>query len=116
MPLPTVSPAWVLNRSLGGPPTPWAPPLSVTAGSPPTTFPSQWIGPRPVVASSPGSSATFPAYSLFRKCFCLMPGFSNPRVSFSIRGDDTVQVWLNNVTNTLVGPATGNWNGPALQG
>jgi hypothetical protein len=109
----TVSPAFVLNHNWA----PWAPPMTTTLTSPPAA--SAWIGPRPVATSSPGTSSSNPAYSLFRKCFCLMRGFTNPRLSFQIRADDNVQVWLNSVTQTLVGPILGNQNasvGPARSG
>jgi hypothetical protein len=103
----SVSPAWVFNHAWG----PWAVPLTASATTPATQ--SRWIGPRPVVASSPGASVSNPAYSIFRKCFCLMPGYQNPLLSFQIRGDDNIHVWLNTVTQTLVAPVIGNWGGGA---
>jgi hypothetical protein len=102
----TVAPAWVLPAA---PPPPWAAPLAVTVGSSPIG--SRWIGPRPVAASPPGSNQQNPAYSIFRKCFCLMPGYQGAQLSFQVRADDSVQVWLNSVTNTLVGPVSGSFNG-----
>lgn len=102
----TVAPAWVLNPVVSG--APWSPPLTTNLTNPPAA--SRWIGPRPVTASSPGTSVSNPAYSLFRKCFCLMRGFNKPRLNFQIRGDDNIQVWLNTVTQTLVGPVPGNFN------
>lgn len=101
----TVSEAWVLSQTWG----PWAFPLTTTLTTP--ASPSRWIGPRPVAASSPGASITNPAYSIFRKCFCLMQGFKDPTISFDIRGDDQIHVWLNTVTQTLLAPVIGNWGG-----
>lgn len=95
----TVAPAWVLNPSFA----PWAPPIS---------FPnSRWIGPRNTPASPTGVSAINPGYSIFRKCFCLMAGYKNPALSFQMRGDDNINVWLNATTTTLLAPIIGNWGG-----
>ena len=88
-----VAPAWVLDIS--------------TAGWPSMVGNSRWIGPSPVHASAAGTKPPDPAYSLFRKCFCLLRGFRDPRLSFRLHGDDRVQVWLNSVTTTLAGPADG---------
>jgi hypothetical protein len=104
-----VAPAWVLPAA---PPPPWAAPLTVVIGG--STIGSRWIGPRPVAASSPGTSVQNPAYSVFRKCFCLMQGYQNPQLSFQVRADDKVQVWLNSVTNTLVPAQIGNWGSNAI--
>lgn len=90
----TIARAWVLNISG----TPWAPPLPN----------SRWIGPMNSTLGPLGGNPLNPSYSIFRKCFCLLAGFQNPQLNFQIRADDNVQVWLNTVTNTLVGPATGN--------
>jgi hypothetical protein len=108
----TVAPGFVLNPVASG--APWAPALTTNLTIPPAA--SRWIGPRPVTASSPGSSVNNPAYSIFRKCFCLMPGFTNPQLSFQIRGDDNIQVWLNTVTQTLVGPVAGNFQSQPRSG
>jgi len=98
----TVAPGWVLNTTGA----PWTPPLTCPAANP-----SRWIGPRTVVTSSPGTSTINPAYSIFKKCFCLLSGYQNPQLSFQVRSDDNVQVWLNNLATTLTGPVIGNWGG-----
>ena len=94
----SVDPAWVIAK--GG----WTTPLPN----------SHWIGPRNVNTAPTGSSPSNPAYSIFRKCFCLMKNFKDARLNFQMRGDDNVQVWFNSVTNTLVAPQSGQWNGPTI--
>jgi hypothetical protein len=86
-----VQPSWVL-RSAG----PWALPISPN---------SRWIGPRNTLSSAPGTSQTYPSYTLFRKCFCLAPGFNSPSLSFRVMNDDSIQIFLNTQLNTLYGPA-----------
>lgn len=68
-----------------------------------------WIGPRPSPLSSGGTSPANPAYSIFRKCFCLLSNYANPQISIRVRADDNVQVWLNSVTNELISPIIGNY-------
>lgn len=102
-----VAPAWVLNPS----PAPWVAP-----------FPnSRWIGPLNSVFSAGaggtgGTNPVRPAYSIFRKCFCLatLQANQSPTLSFQIRADDYVHVWLNSHLNTLVGPVMGNSSGGLL--
>lgn len=80
---------------------------------------ANWIAPRLSMASTAGTNLARPAYSIFRKCFCLLNGYANPTLSLEIRGDDYVHVWLNSVTNTLVAPTMGNYfasHGPPHQG
>jgi hypothetical protein len=98
----SVIPAFVLPSS----PTSWPPPSGSMTNS-------RWLGPRPTAPSSSGTSVANPAYSIFRKCFCLMSGYQKPRISLDVRADDNVQVWLNTMTATLVGPAVGNWSSGA---
>jgi hypothetical protein len=88
-----VAPAWVLDIS--------------TAGWPSMVGNSRWIGPSPTHASATGTKPSDPAYSLFRKCFCLPNGFRDPKLNFQLHADDRVRVWLNDVTSTLAGPADG---------
>jgi hypothetical protein len=96
---PPVTPSWVLQQV-----SPWLP-----------AFPStHWIGPRHTIASPPGSSVSNPAYTIFRKCFCLLPNYQNPSLSFQVRADDTIQVWFNSQLNKLLLPSGGNYNGPPL--
>ncbi len=101
---PPVGPSFVLNI-LG---TPWLPPFSTT----------NWIGPRPTAASAPGTSPDNPAYTIFRKCFCLLPGYKEAKLTISrVRADDTIQVWLNSQVNQVIGPSWGNWSwGTPLSG
>ncbi len=89
-----VGPAWVV-----APPTAWTP----VPGA-------QYISPRQTIFSSSGTSPARPAYSIYRKCFCLLPGFANPRLEFRARGDDNMQIWFNSMRNTLVAPGAGNFN------
>lgn len=94
-----VAPAWVIQKAGG-----WS-----------LQFPNtQWIGPRNTNAAPAGSSQNNPAYSIFRKCFCLMKGYKEARLNFQLRADDNVQVWLNSVTNTLVPAQIGNHSGTPL--
>lgn len=93
-----IAPAWVIAPSTG-----WAAAMAN----------SRWIGARTTSSSATGVSASNPGYSIYRKCFCLMKGFKNARINFQLRADDNVQVWLNGVTTTLVGPVFGRF--PANQ-
>lgn len=71
---------------------------------------SQWISGTATKASYPGTSQINPSYSIFRKCFCLLRGFKNPKVSFRVKSDDSIQVWLNSQMNTLLVPSPANFN------
>jgi hypothetical protein len=93
-----VSPSYVLNHSWG----PWVVPISN----------SRWIGPRNKAASAPGTTPSNPAYTIFRKCFCLEPNFNTASLSFSLMNDNSAEVWLNTVTNVLFGPAVGSATSP----
>ena len=93
---PTVGPTFVLQTPSG-----WQPPL-------PSLPASNWIGPRSTANSGAGVTAQLPGYTIYRKCFCLHD-FSAPSISFTLRADDTVQVWLNSQTNVLLHPQLGNW-------
>jgi len=57
-----------------------------------------------------------PSYTIFRKCFCLLPGYKDAKLSFQARADDTIQVWLNTQMNQVLAPSWGNLNGPVLSG
>ncbi|MCB0047629.1 MAG: hypothetical protein KDD92_19565, partial [Caldilineaceae bacterium] len=70
---------------------------------------SQWIGPRAVVNSAGGVGGDFKGYRIFRKCFCLINAVGNHHIRFDVRADDNVQVWMNSVLNTLVGPQDGQF-------
>lgn len=84
---PTLDPTYVVN-----PNSAWATALS--GGG----FSSRWLSNTATGASVPGN----PAWAVYRKCFCLMPGYTNPQLSFQLRGDDMVLVVLNSIGNTLV--------------
>lgn len=75
---------------------------------------TNWIGPRNTNMSAPGTNPNNPAYTIFRKCFCLLPGYKDARLSFQVRADDTIQVWLNTQTNQVLAPSWGNGNGTPL--
>lgn len=96
---PAIAPAWVLQS-----PTSWFSPLPS----------SNWISARNKAASDPSTYINNPSYTLFRKCFCLSSGYSNPQISFVARADDMLQVWLNSQVNVLLPPQSGNFNGVAL--
>ena len=96
---PAIAPAFVLPSPNG-----WLAP-----------FPSShWFSAINVAASHPSTNVSNPAYTIFRKCFCLTPNYSNPTISFNARADDTLQVWFNSQANVLLPPQFGSFNGPAL--
>jgi hypothetical protein len=64
---------------------------------------SKVLGPNPTGISSPGTDVSNKAYAIYRKCFCLL-STQSVSLSFKVRGDDAIQVWLNTVTTPLVGP------------
>lgn len=100
-----------LVRTTGAP---WAPPLSFTSGG--VTWGSSWISAWNRNASQTIATPSNPAYTLFRKCFCLREGFAKAEVVLKARADDTIQVWLNTQLQTLVPPSWGNWNGTPVSG
>jgi hypothetical protein len=100
-PLPT-APAWVLKH-----------PGSVWLGALAST---NWIGPRKTEAGAPLQAGAQPNYALFKKCFCLLPNFRNPKLTFKVLADDEIQVWVNSLPNVALGPSSaGNFGGPPLQ-
>jgi hypothetical protein len=97
---PPVASSWVLQQQ-----APWLP-----------AFPStNWISARHTIASPPGTSVDNPAYTIFKKCFCLLPNFKNASLSFQVRADDTIQVWFNTQLNKALLPSLGNYNAAPLQ-
>jgi hypothetical protein len=92
---PPMGPSWAI-QPVGG----WGPPPY--AGS-------NWISARNSWSSAPGVSSDNPGYTIFRKCFCLAPNFNGASLSFRVRNDDSVHIYLNTVTNTLLGPVPGNF-------
>lgn len=73
---------------------------------------SRWVGPT-ATGGSPSGQTT---YALFRKCFCLMPGYKQAQMNFKIRGDDIIGVWLNSVSNNILPVQGGSFSGPAING
>ncbi|HEX8626006.1 MAG TPA: hypothetical protein VF782_13150 [Allosphingosinicella sp.] len=96
-------PAFVINTHPA-----WQAPLS--GGG----FPSQWIGSTTPDGKSPPIAQR--PYAIYRKCFCLMPGYQKAELSFQMRGDDFIQVWLNTVTSTIVTAQNGSFSGPPISG
>ena len=90
-----IAAAWVLNPAIAS----WL------------TLPNaRWVGPQPTGTSGGASSDTNPAYSIYRKCFCLMTGYQNPTLSFQLRADNESNAWLNSITNVLVPPSPDSYN------
>lgn len=96
---PVPEPAFVVPNA------PWLPPMTLGATG------SRWISGTATKASYPGTSPINPSFSIFRKCFCLMPGFKTPQLSFRLRSDNSVQVYLNSQMNMLLTPSPANFSG-----
>jgi hypothetical protein len=80
---------------------------------PPIPSNSKWIGPRNTAASATGTSPTNPSYTTFKKCFCLEPNFNRAQLlNLSVMNDNSIEIWLNTVTNVLFGPAVGSATSP----
>jgi hypothetical protein len=78
---------------------------------------TNWISARNTMASAPSTSSEVPAYTIFRKCFCLSPGFHDAKLNFDVRADDTIQIWFNSQMNQLLPPSWGHWDiQPTLRG
>src|SRR6267154_6902552 len=92
---PALGPSWVLQQI-----SPW------WAAMPS----SSWIGARSTVAGG-GSSMQDKGYVIFRKCYCLLPGFNQASLTFKIRTDDQGFLYFNSVTNPL-GTVPQNYNSP----
>lgn len=91
---PAVGPTWVLRS----PQTGW---FSVLLPS------SRWISAWPTAASPSVTSASNPGYTIFRKCFCLLPGYQNPNLNFRVRADNQINAYLNTTLNQVLTPAPG---------
>jgi hypothetical protein len=96
---PPVGPSWVLPAQAA-----WAAPLPG----------SHWISAWRTPNSPSGASAANPGYTIFRKCFCLLPNYRNPTLSFRARADNRIQAWFNSITNVALPAAVGNFNGTPL--
>lgn len=95
-------PAWLLVTANG-----WAMPFGTLAN---TGTRTSWISARPTVTSPPGTADDNPGYTIFRKCFCLLPNFKDANLKFEVRADDSLQVWLNTQLNPVLSPSSGNYN------
>lgn len=97
-PTPTPAPSWVLQY----PGAPWLAAIPST----------HWISARP----TPGSPGVIsdPAYTLFRKCFCMLQAYTQPALTFRVRADDTVQVWFNTQLNVALAPSPGHYSSGPL--
>jgi len=100
---PATDPSWVLKQT-----PPWGPAMSNSFGV------SSWIGARNTVAGG-GSTSDNPGYTIFRKCYCLLPGFNQASLSFKVLADDKATFWFNTITNPL-GTVSGNLAGPPFSG
>jgi hypothetical protein len=96
----TVAPSSVIKNN-----PPWQPPFAPS---------SRWIGPLPTWNSPAGSTGNDHAWTLFRKCFCLAPNFNGATLSFQARHDESLQIMLNSMTNTVYGPALANFGNPTV--
>ena len=70
---------------------------------------STWVNFQNTANSIPGTNPSNPRYFIYRKCFCLLQGYSKPVIKFTIRADDSVAVWLNTITNPVINPSPGNF-------
>ena len=94
---PLPAPSWVVSPVGGW----WTGPFPPPGGG--------WINGRNTSASAPGVDASNPGYTIFRKCFCLLPGFKEARLRFTARADNSLQVWLNTQLNQVLAPSVGNF-------
>lgn len=101
---PNVAPSFAIQKHAS-----WQPPQSIIISG--FTVGSHWISARNTNASAPGTSEQKPSYTIFRKCFCLQPGFKEAQLKFNVRADDNIQVWLNTQVNQVLAPVFGNPNG-----
>lgn len=96
---PPIGSSWVLPQ--GG----WAAPFPNT----------HWISAWKTSAGPSGLTPQYPAYTIFRKCFCLSPNFKNATLSFRMRADDHFQVWFNSILNVAIPPTPSNhWPGAQI--
>lgn len=83
----------------------WATPFSNTT----------WISAIPTNVSPATNSVSNPGYTIFRKCFCVQPaslGFPPPipSLTFSVRGDNNIEIWLNSIVNQVVPAQPGRFS------
>jgi len=92
----------------GTPATTW---VLRTAAAPWLPLPNaDWISARNTVLSASGTSNINPSYTIFKKCYCLLPGYQNVDVKFRVRADDHITVWFNDTLHPLLQASMGNWN------
>jgi hypothetical protein len=103
-PASTPAPAFVIPHPY------WQAPLPLPASE--GGFQSTWIGSNPTGTSPTGQIN----YAIYRKCFCLMPRYQQPKLNFKIMGDDMIGVWLNSAGNNILPLQGGAFNGPAISG
>lgn len=99
---PPTMPAFVIN-----PHSAWQQPMN--GGG----FGSQWISTTTPSGASPSNQINFAVY---RKCFCLMPGYKQAQMNFKIVGDDMIGVWLNSLSGNILPIQGGYYAGPAING
>jgi len=97
---PAVGPAWVLHS----PQASW---WSVLLPN------SRWISAWKTAASPSLTTVLNPAYTIFKKGFCLQRGFQNASLSFKARGDNNINAYLNTTLNPVLPPSSGQWNSAA---
>jgi hypothetical protein len=90
---PALGPSWVIQQL-----SPWRPAMTYTSGG--VNWGSSWINARNTNAGG-GSSMDDKGYVIFRKCFCLLPGFNQASLTFQIRVDDQANLWFNSIANLL---------------
>ena len=107
---------WINIASSFPPATPATTWVLRTASGPWLPLPNaDWISARNTVFSAPGTSNINPSYTIFKKCYCLLPGYQNVSLRFRVRADDNITVWFNDTLHPLLPASLGNWNfGPPL--
>ena len=97
---PTAGPAWVLHAPQAG----WWPVLLPN---------SRWISATTTAASPPQNTFANPGYTVFRKCFCLQPGYKQPQLTFQVRADNQINGYLNSILNPVLNPSAGQFTSAA---
>lgn len=100
---PVVNPAAVGNTWAVAPASGWATPM--TSGN---LIPSTYINAfgNSLNGSNPTNTVSQnPSYALYRKCFCLPEGYKGAKIQGSVRSDETVNIWLNSLSNIILPPS-----------
>jgi hypothetical protein len=74
---------------------------------------ANWISARNTVGSASGTSNINPSYTIFKKCYCLLPGYQNVAVRFLARADNNITVWFNDTLHPLLPASSGHWSSGA---